>query len=596
MATRPWHETQKPYAGCSELAGPPADAAPDVVMFRPTVTGAQRRTLRALVAATMGAEFLFVGWLLAPAHWVALLDGGPGSALALAAFGAIALVELNRLVQALALSVFSLAARDPVPLRPPTGVRVAVLTTIVPSREPVALVEETLAAMRRLEVDGCSVDVWILDEGDDEEVRRVAATLGVRHFSRRPYPELNTERGAFRARTKAGNHNAWLRTHGDGYDLVAQLDPDHVPLPSFLSRTLGYFRDPDVAFVVAPQVYGRRQGLISHGAAVQAYVFHGVVQRGGNGLGAPLLIGTNHVYRTAAWRQIGGYQDSIIEDHLTSMTVQGVTNPRTGNTWTGVYTPDVLAVGQAPSTWTDFFGQQRRWTYGVCEIVLHHARRLGRRLTPRQRLAYALLQSFYPGVALTWIAGTAATLTYLLGLAEPPDLGAAWPALWAASWATLLALFLWLRRFNIAEHERRELGLPGALITLCTGPVYVAALLGSLLGRPLAYHVTSKGPACRPDRPGAFRLHLAWLAAVGIALLASWPLGGAFVPRCWALVTILASALPPASWAVASFRSGAGGRVLEALELPRPVMARVVAADHEDRVPHHRGAKASPPG
>jgi cellulose synthase (UDP-forming) len=54
-------------------------------------------------------------------------------------------------------------------------------------------------------------------------------------------------------------------------------------------------------------VYGDAQSdFVAHGAAAQAYVFHGVVQRGGNGLAAPLLIGTNHVYRVATWRQIGG--------------------------------------------------------------------------------------------------------------------------------------------------------------------------------------------------------------------------------------------------------------------------------------------------
>ena len=34
-----------------------------------------------------------------------------------------------------------------------------------------------------------------------------------------------------------------------------------------------------------------------------------------------------------------------------------------------VYTPDVLAVGEGPASWTDFFSQQTRWsrgTYGRC--------------------------------------------------------------------------------------------------------------------------------------------------------------------------------------------------------------------------------------
>ena len=60
----------------------------------------------------------------------------------------------------------------------------------------------------------------------------------------------------------------------------------------------------------------------------------------------------------------------------------------------------------------------------MSEIVLHHAWRLHGRLDARQRLAYVLLQAFYPGVAITWLAGTFCTLVYLLGVAEAPRLGA----------------------------------------------------------------------------------------------------------------------------------------------------------------------------
>jgi glycosyl transferase family 2 len=536
-----------PYADCGEIAGPLLDASGETVVFRRVVVGSARRVLWGLVLASAVAEIAFLAWLLAPGRWSGVLAvGGIRGALGLAAFAAIAVVEVARLLQALPLWVSSLAARDPVPMRPPAELRIAVLTTIVPSCEPLALVAETLAAMRSIDYEHGVVDVWILDEEDDPAVRQVAERLGVKHFSRHSIAAFNTASGPFRARTKAGNHNAWLAVHGDEYDVVAQLDPDHVPERSFLTRTLGYFRDPDVAFVVAPQVYGSPEGLIEHGAAAQAYVFHGVVQRGGNGLGAPLLIGTNHVYRAAAWRQIGGYQDSLIEDHLTSMTVHGTVNPLSGRRWKGVYTPDVLAVGHGPATWSDFFAQQRRWSYGVTEIVLRHAWQLHGRLAGRQRLAYVMLQAFYPCVAVSWLAGTFCTLVYLLGAAEAPRLGAWWPILWAISWVTTLALFMWLRRFNIAPHERKELGTRGAMATLCAGPVYVSAFVSAVLGRPLAYHVTPKGNASRPDCPATFRLHLAWVGVLATALAASVPVGGALVPRCWALLTLGAAALPSA--------------------------------------------------
>src|SRR6266852_4564844 len=64
-------------------------------------------------------------------------------------------------------------------------------------------------------------------------------------------------------------------------------------------------------------------------------------------------------HRVSCFKQVGGYQDSVIEDHLTAMAVYSAVNPVTGNRWSGVYTPDVLAIGEGPTTFTDFFNQQK---------------------------------------------------------------------------------------------------------------------------------------------------------------------------------------------------------------------------------------------
>ena len=151
-----------PYADCGEIAGPLLDAAGKVVVFRRVVVGSARRMLWGLVLASAAAEITFLAWLLAPGHWSGVLAaGGSVGPLGVAAFGAIAVVELVRLLHTLPLWVLSLVARDPVPMRPPEELRIAVLTTIVPSREPLALVAETLAAMGRIDYENGVVDVWI---------------------------------------------------------------------------------------------------------------------------------------------------------------------------------------------------------------------------------------------------------------------------------------------------------------------------------------------------------------------------------------------------------------------------------------------------
>jgi cellulose synthase (UDP-forming) len=119
-----------------------------------------------------------------------------------------------------------------------------VLTTIVPGKEPIEMVLATLGAMKRIRHDGV-MDVWLLDEGNDPEVKRRCEAMGVKHFSRKGIERWNQPTGEFKSKTKHGNHNSWREHLAADYDVVAQMDPDHVPFPHFLERTLGYFSDPD---------------------------------------------------------------------------------------------------------------------------------------------------------------------------------------------------------------------------------------------------------------------------------------------------------------------------------------------------------------
>ncbi|WP_406071049.1 glycosyltransferase family 2 protein [Micromonospora sp. NBC_01638] len=543
---------RRAYAACGTTAGPliaPGHVAAPV-QFRPALSPASRLILTLLVLVNSAAGLLFVGWLLLPAHVPGPGVTGIGSWQTTAArlgFCVVVGVELIRLAQNVVIWVFAFHAKDPVPVDPPVGLRVALLTTIVPSKEPLDVAERTLRRMRQIVYCG-QVDVWILDEGDDPAVKEMAARLGVRHFSRKGRPEYNQPSGEFRARTKSGNHNAWRAEHEHGYDVVANVDPDHVPLPGFLERTLGYFRDPDVAFVVTPQVYGNmHQNWVAHGASVQQYLYNGLIARGGNGLDAPLLTGTGHLYRPAAWRSVGGYQDSIIEDHLTSIRVHAAVNPHTGNRWKGVYTPDVVAIGEGPTSWADYFNQQKRWAAGICEILVRPELRAPRELGTRRRWQYRLLQFYYPSVAVGLLLGNLATALYLLTGVGTAQLDVTvWSVLWAGTIGTWFALWLWLRRFNIAPHEREEIGVVGMALALFTGPVYVAAAVGALLRRKLAFVVTAKGKLRTTESLGTFRLHFGWAAFAAAVLGASFLLDhGLTLLWVWPVLTLLTGLGPP---------------------------------------------------
>ena len=515
----------------------------DRIRYRSTLTGRNKIGLYAWGIAILLSSTVLLGWIALG------VIASPAPAV-IAAAVIMVLIEVIRITQTATLWIFARWARDPMPMAPVKGLRVAVHTTIVPGKEPFGLVSQTLLAMKAIRYDGGTVDVWLLDEGDDPFIKKWCRHNGVYHFSRKGVDVWNTASGRFKARTKHGNLNAFHDAFGHEYDVVAQMDPDHVPSPEFLERSLGYFAAPNVGFVVAPQVYGNlRESFIARASAFQAYVFHGIIQRGGNGLRAPLLIGTNHIVRTQMLRDVGGYADNIIEDHLTSMMMFAKKNPATGNYWQGVYTPDILSVGEGPTSFTDYFSQQQRWAYGVWQIAGSHSPKLFGDMKPRQAVAFAMLQFFYPSVAITWVLSICLSSVFLTGLVQGRPM-VEWGLAWGISMASTLGFFRWLYRFNLVEHERKGGGLAGMGLLLMCIPVYIKAGAQAVLRRPLKYAVTAKGDLASPDSLRTFIPHLGWTAVaivmLGISLAG---IGSSFVGvQFWLCWVIAVSLLAPVTW------------------------------------------------
>ena len=290
------------YAGFSRLAGPlePPPPRAYTVQYRRLPGWRPWRTL-ALVTAMVCSQAAFLIWLLLPQHWPRPQAVVVLYVISIVMVLTLAVIEIFRLLNVFTVCMATLRARDPIPVVPAPGTRVAFLTTIVPSKEPLAIVVETLAAAMNIFHDGL-LDVWLLDEGDDAAVRTACAELGVHHFTRKGVEQWNLPSGPHKAKTKHGNYNAWLEAHGDGYDFLISVDPDHVPLPNICERMLGYFRDPDVAFVVGPQVYGNYDNFVTKCAESQQYLFHSLLQRAGNYVRSPMLVGTNNAMRIAALR------------------------------------------------------------------------------------------------------------------------------------------------------------------------------------------------------------------------------------------------------------------------------------------------------
>ncbi|NBE50704.1 glycosyltransferase family 2 protein [Streptomyces boluensis] len=550
------------YDTHSTLAGPLTEPAGGHggyrVQYTKLLSGEPHR-IRAVLLMILAPVLtgLLMVYLVWPTHWTQR-EGGERwlvwlDVTMLLAIGAI---ELFMLINVISIAHATLVARDPVPVRPEPGTRVAFLTTYVPGKEPIAMVRATLEGATAIRHDGL-VDVWLLDEGDDPQVKALCAELGVRHFSRKGVPEWNRPTGTHKARTKHGNYNAWLAKHGDKYEFFASVDTDHVPLPNFLERMMGYFRDPDIAFVVGPQVYGNYDSPVTKAAESQQFLFHALIQRAGNRYRAPMFVGTNNAVRISAVKQVGGLYDSITEDMATGFELHRRKNPRTGRYWRSVYTPDVLAVGEGPASWTDFFTQQLRWSRGTYETVIKQYWRAPFRMPPGRFFNYSLMLVYYPMTAVNWALGILSCFLFLWFGASGTQVAASiWLMLYSDAAALQVGLYLWNRRHNVSPHEPEGSGgLAGMAMSALSAPIYAKSLGAAVLRRPCRFVVTPKGDGASPDRLLTFRVHLAWAALVAVSLVASFVLGHSHVAmRTWSVLGLVISLAPVSVWAVGEYR------------------------------------------
>ncbi|GAA4590339.1 cellulose synthase/poly-beta-1,6-N-acetylglucosamine synthase-like glycosyltransferase [Actinoplanes octamycinicus] len=551
--TSPPHGSWERLEHFSRLAGPltvPPAGQPYRVQFRnQRKLDGRWRHAKALLIALLNVcfEIVFFAWLLRPDHIGATYAGPVAEAARIANLAVIvfiAVVELLRLVNVISLSLASIAARDPIPVVPDPGVRVAFLTTIVPSKEPIAVVADTLRAATRIRHDGV-FDIWLLDEGDDPAVKAVCAELGVRHFTRRGVERYNQEAGAFRAKTKHGNYNAWIDAHGARYDVLLSVDPDHVPLANFAERILGYFRDPDVAYAVGPQCYKNSEQFVTRAAESQQFPFHSVIQRAANLYGTPMLVGTNNAIRIDALRSIGGLSDSITEDMATGLSLHTSRNPATGNRWKSVYTPDVLSAGEGPTSWSDYFSQQRRWSRGTFEILSGTYWRRFAKLSPAAMLHYTLITTFYPSMAIGWLLGIVNAILFLgLGVTGLTIAPQTWLALYTDATVFSLWLYIHHRRYNVSPYEPPDSwGLTGMLMSIIAAPLYAGQLCSTIARRPAKFVVTPKGESSSRDGLRTFRNHLGWcavlVAAIAVSVIRHYAGGAALLWPCTSLLVCL---------------------------------------------------------
>ncbi|WP_445505496.1 glycosyltransferase [Niallia sp. 03091] len=215
--------------------------------------------------------------------------------------------------------------------------------------EPLSILKRTIAGCINLDYPKELVNIYICDDGKRKSIQSLAQDFAVHYITR----EDNKH-------AKAGNlNNAMAHSNGE---LIVTMDADMVPFPSFLQKTVGYFKKKSVAFVQTPQAFYNDDpyqfNMFSNkNIPNEQDFFMRTLQAGKDRFNSVMYVGSNAIFRRKALEDIGGFATGVItEDMATGMLIQ--------RKFRSVFVSDVCAVGLAPESWLDLLKQRDRWCRG----------------------------------------------------------------------------------------------------------------------------------------------------------------------------------------------------------------------------------------
>ena len=325
----------------------------------------------------------FWSWWLNPAHFIGWLPF---------LFATIPMVWVQWL-QIFFVFVLLRASRSAAP-EPEAGKwRVAMIVTKTPS-EPFEVVRKTLEAMLAQDYPH---HTWLADEDPSQETLDWCARHGVHVSCRKGVAAYHRPVWPRRTRCKEGNLAFFYDYWGyEDYDIVAQLDTDHVPEPGYLREIVRPFADPAVGYVSAPSICAANAAE-SWAARTRLHTeagFHGLFQTGYTSVFTPMCIGSHYAVRTKALRQVGGLGPELAEDHSTTLLMSA-------GGWRGVHAINAIAIGDGPASVSDLATQEFQWSRSLVTLLLQHTGPYLRRLSPRLRFLFVFCQLWYPLFAAT---------------------------------------------------------------------------------------------------------------------------------------------------------------------------------------------------
>jgi len=338
--------------------------------------------------------------------------------------------------------------------------------------EPAFILKRTILGCQALDYE--PKKIYLLDDTRRPEIQQLAQALGCEYLTR---PDNR--------HAKAGNLNhALALTQGE---LIAVFDADFVPTRNFLTRTVGFFQNPQVALVQTPQTFYNIDP-VAHNLGLGAVltpeeeIFYRQIQPMRDGVQGVICSGTSFVVRRAPLVAIGGFVTaSLCEDYFTGIELAA-------RGYEVIYLQEKLSAGLAAENMAAHVSQRLRWAQGTVQGLFISSNPLTiPGLTIKQRLAH--LEGL-----LNWFSAWAR-----VGFLLIPIPIALWHTLpFHATTAELLYYFLpyYLAQFVIypwLNRRSRSLLTADLYVLITCWPVSVA--LWQTLRRPFGrgFRVTPKG-------------------------------------------------------------------------------------------------------
>ena len=217
--------------------------------------------------------------------------------------------------------------------------------------EPAFILRRTVIGCQALEY--INKKVYLLDDTKRPEIKLLAKELGCEYLTR---PD--------NIHAKAGNINhATAQTNGE---LIVVFDADFIPTTNFLTRTVGFFQNPEIALVQTPQSFynhdpiARNLGL-ENILTSEEEVFYRQIELIKDGAESVICSGTSFVVRRNALEKAGGFvTNSLCEDYFT-----GIRLSATGDRL--VYLDEKLSAGLAAENIEAHLTQRLRWARGTLQ-------------------------------------------------------------------------------------------------------------------------------------------------------------------------------------------------------------------------------------